>query len=384
MRISYSALETFENCPAKYKFQEIEKIKTSKSKEAIFGTLIHESLKMLHQPNRLVSPTEEEILQYFSRNWDSSVFENPAEEMAFFHQGIKMLKDYYAKNHPAKFNIVDLETRFEAPIVDGQNMHLITGKIDRIDKLNDNGFEIIDYKTTKKMPSQQAIDENLQLSIYHLGLTDRWPSLRRNPIKVSLYYLKHGEKLSTIKTAENLNQTKEQIVKTIQNIEKCVTENKFEPCPNPLCDWCNFQPHCPFFRHKFAKEEIAPDDEQIKQLTNEYLELKLKGDELAKKMMEIKTVLSAYCDKENIERLFGNHGYITRLLQKRFEYDFELARQILEPMGIWPEVLSIDSIKLKKAAKNLPPDVREELEKVKKLKEEFKTLTVKFTKNSKN
>lgn len=379
MRISYSAIDTFLICPAKFRFSQIDKIKTPKSKEAVFGTLIHSALKTLHQPS-VIPPTEDEILQYFNNNWTPDIFTNQAEEVAFLHQGVTILKNYYAKNHPSKFNIIDLETSFASPIALNDKTFFVTGKIDRIDKLSDGQLEIIDYKTTKKMPSQQAVDENLQLSIYHLGLADRWPSLQHNPIKVSLYYLKHGEKLSTIRTAENLKQTKEQIIKVLGNIEKCLAENKFEPRPNPLCDWCDYQSHCPFFRHKFRKEEVTPDSEQINQLTNEYLELKIKSDELAKKMAEIKTLLGAYCDKENIERLFGDNGQITRTLQKRFEYDFELARQILEPIGIWPEVLSIDSIKFKKAAKSLPPDVCAKLEEVKKLKKEFKTLTVKFVK----
>ncbi|TSA57417.1 PD-(D/E)XK nuclease family protein, partial [bacterium] len=38
MRISYSSLENFKQCPLKYKFSQIDKIKEPKSKEAIFGT----------------------------------------------------------------------------------------------------------------------------------------------------------------------------------------------------------------------------------------------------------------------------------------------------------------------------------------------------------
>ncbi len=169
MRISYSALETFQQCPLKYKLQYIDKIKVPPSKEAVFGTLIHETLRMFHDPARPLPPTEEELLKFYTQNWNFDVFDNPDEEAAIFQQGIKMLKDYYAKNYSINFNIVDLESRFEAPIEEGSEVHLITGKIDRIDKLPDGSFEIIDYKTTKKMPSQKIVNENLQLSVYHLG-----------------------------------------------------------------------------------------------------------------------------------------------------------------------------------------------------------------------
>ena len=58
------------------------------------------------------------------------------------------------------------------------------------------GLVEIDYKTGKRMPSQDALNRNLQLSLYSLGLQNRWPHLKPEDIKLSLYFLKHGEKLT--------------------------------------------------------------------------------------------------------------------------------------------------------------------------------------------
>lgn len=383
MRTSYSALETFQNCPAKYKFQEIDRIKTPKSKEAVFGTLIHNALKMLHEPSRLVPVTEEELLQYFNQHWNSSIYENATEEAIAFHEGVKILKDYYQKNHPSKFNIIDLETFCEIPVLDGSEMHLITGKIDRIDKLEDGTFEIIDYKTTKKMPSQKLVDENFQLSLYYLAIINRWPSLQKQNkrVKLSLYYLKHGEKLSTFRTPEHINQIKEKILDIINQIKKCLDENKFEPKPNSLCDWCAYQEHCPLFKHKYIKrQEISVPEQNIEELIDEFLELKIKNEKDLKRMAEIKEIINKYCDQNNLERLFGQKGYITRLPQKKFSYDIELVRQILMPIGKWEEILSIDSNKLKKVVKELPWQIREKIEKAKRLEKEFKVFNVKYIK----
>ena len=97
MRISYSSLENFLTCPAKYKFSEIDKIKSPKSKEAIFGTLIHKTLQMMHDPSALVPPTEEEVLAFFSSSWDKDVYISESEEMIAFEQGVRIIKDYYKK-----------------------------------------------------------------------------------------------------------------------------------------------------------------------------------------------------------------------------------------------------------------------------------------------
>lgn len=382
MRLSYSALETFKRCPLKFKFQYIDRIKTPKSKEALFGTLIHNILKILHEPG-LTIPTEEEILKYLADSWDSSIYGSEQESIMAFSQGVKMLKDYYAKNYPGQFNVVALETLFEAPLMAGSDLHIITGKIDRIDKTPDNLFEVIDYKTAKKMPSQESVDRDLQLSVYHLGIANRWPSIsqEKRPIKMSLYYLKHGEKLSSWRTAEHLEATKEAVIKSVEGIARAHKEEKFSATPNPLCDWCEYQRQCPFFKHKFIEQKLFFNDQDVKALINEYAAIKKEVEEKDKKLDEIKNNLSKFMDQEGLESLFGDDGYISRSVIQRFKYDADLLRQILEPLGRWPDVLKVDDAKLKKVAKELPRDSRAKIEEARQLDKEYKTIVLKKRKS---
>src|SRR4030042_3386383 len=115
MRISYSALDTYQTCPLKYKFQEIDRIKVPKSKEMVFGTVLHSTMKFIHTPG-ILSPTLEQALDYFSKNWNSEVFTDEFEERAAFSQGVAIIQDYYKKNNPADFKVVDLESRFNIEI----------------------------------------------------------------------------------------------------------------------------------------------------------------------------------------------------------------------------------------------------------------------------
>src|SRR3989344_3434542 len=177
MRTSYSALETFRQCPQKYKFQEIDKIKTPKSKEAVFGTLIHASLKFLFSRDPLY-PSLDEVIANFRDSWRASEIANMTEEerSLYLAQGENILKRFYTKNQPWNFNVVDLESRFELVIEDPKTdtMHILSGIMDRIDKLADDSYEIMDYKTSRKMKSQEGADNDFQLSLYHLGLLKRW------------------------------------------------------------------------------------------------------------------------------------------------------------------------------------------------------------------
>lgn len=370
MHISYSSLDSFQICPAKYKFSEIDRLKSPKSKEAIFGTIVHETLKMFHDPARLIKPSEEDVMKFFTEKWNKEPYQSTAEEAAAFDMGLRMLRDYYKKNISIRFNVIDLETRFETPVEDGdKETHRVVGKIDRIDKLENGQYEIVDYKTGKKLPSQKSVDENLQLSIYHLGLLNRWPSLKDSEVRVSLYYLKHNEKLSTVRSPKDIKETREKVLDIISQIKT----SKFEPNPNPLCDWCEFQEHCPLFMHKFKKEKVK--NEEVEKAVSEYLLLKEQGKKNTKRLGELSEIFNRFCDENNFERVFSGDGYVTRLPQERYSYDEEKIAEALKSIGKWEDVLSFDSKKLNEVMETLPRDVKNKINEAKKVKKEFKILS---------
>jgi putative RecB family exonuclease len=382
MRISYSALDTYQTCPLKYKFQEIDRIKVSKSKEAVFGSVLHATLKFVHKPG-ILSPTLEQALDYFSKNWNSEVFADELEERAAFSQGVQIIQDYYKKNDLSKTNIVDLETRFNIeigrvkPSADGHAVkdetHIVSGIIDRIDKTED-GYEIIDYKTTKKMPSQEKVDNDLQLSIYLHGFLDRYPKEIENldKIKVSLYYLKHGVKLTSTRTLEDLKKSEQLFLDTIKIIES----GKFEPVISPLCDWCGYQNRCPMWKHKF-KELRKIDTDEINKTIQDYIEIKSAVNISKDKLAELQEKISAYMDQEGVEQVFSDEGAIMRALRKTYKYDAKKLREILEPLDKWEDVLKVDGIALRNILGVLPYQVRKEAEKAKVIDKESKTFLVK-------
>jgi RecB family exonuclease len=372
MRISYSAFDTYQNCSLKYKFQNIDHIKTPKSKEAVFGSTVHETMKFIHTPG-ILSPTLEQAMEHFSNAWNPAVFDSADEERAAFSQGITIIQNYYRENNPANFNIVDLESRFQIEIGSGDNQHIISGIIDRIDKI-EGGYEIIDYKTTKKMPSQDKVDNDLQLSVYLQAFLSRYPKEIENigKLKVSLYYLKHGVKLSATRTIEQLKKSEQLFLDTIKLIE----EGKFEPNITPLCDWCGYQNICPMWKHKF-KDLRKIDTEEVNSAIGEYIELKSAISITKDRMGEIQAMIMQYMDQEGVERVFGEQGLIARSLRKTYKYDEKRIRKILEPLDKWESVLKVDGVALKNILGVLPFEAKTEIEKAKVVDKETKTLAVK-------
>ncbi len=348
IKTSFSALDTFRQCPLKYKFSQIDRIKAPKLKEAVFGNKIHKALQFFHSKEP-VSPTLDELLNFLKEIWPASPdasqggdspFQNQDEDMIYFGEAIKILKNYY--NYFARLRekpiTLNTETRFEVLLEHPKNKNqkaLLRGFIDRVDKTNPpageagQGIEVVDYKTAKKLPSQQEVDNNLQLSLYALGVTERWPQFAKQGlenIKLTFHFLKHQETMSTRRTEEQLDSVKEYVWERLEAIDK----SDFPPIPSALCDWCGYKRICPMWKHLY-KEQISIDDEEVKKVVDEYFELKEASGKNAKRINELKEIIERYLDKQKLERVFGGKGYITRLTQTRPNYDLsKLSKEELK------------------------------------------------------
>ncbi len=357
MRTSYSALTTYQQCPLKFKFQEIDRIRIPKGLEMAFGNIIHNCLKYMFERDPLY-PTLDEVINRFHSLWQNKqIAEITADENKSYDEaGILILKNFYRLNQPWNFDTVDLESRFEATIPDSKNEenHVLTGIIDRIDKTSDSIFEIIDYKTSRRMPSQDNLNQDLQMSIYHLGLIKRWPHIKPENIKLSLYFLKHGEKITTSRSEKDLENTKNFVIGIIHEIKKRVQNNyDFPPFPSPLCDWCGYKPMCPMWKHEFQKSQISnlKSQKDLEPIIKEYFELRGQNNKNNKRLAELQGLVYEFMNQENIERVFGESGYLTKTLQERLVYDMEKIKQILEKINKWDEVATKKTFTTLKASK---------------------------------
>jgi len=379
MRLSYSSLDTYRTCSLKYKYREIDKLPEEKSKEAVFGTLVHSVMKFIHEP-ALVPPTVEQAIDFFGKNWKGDLFENELEERAAFVQGIEMIQRYYEANKIAEANPLALESRFSIEIgTEETAKHVIAGVIDRIDRTKD-GYEIIDYKTTKKMPSQDAIDTDLQLSIYLRAFLARYPKEweRLDQITVSLYFLKHGVKLSSTRTKEQLEALDETFLEVIRAIEN----QEFVPTLSPLCDWCSFQKICPLWRHKF-KDVVVPEMEKSEAeiAIEEFLSLRAELTQDKKRLAELQEKIMGYMDQEHLDRLFGSTGIIGKSVRTSYSYDEKKLQELLSPLGEWENVVKVDGVALKTVLAALPTAVKEKAESYREKKESV-SLSVKAVKEN--
>jgi RecB family exonuclease len=253
IRLSYSKMSLYLNCPRSYRKLYIDKVPPKPQPFFSFGTTIHETFERVYDPlNPIPKPSLEEILEIYDevRLTHREGFASDEIEQQYREDGIKQITMYYhrfIKNCEFK-PAFSIEDYFEIPC---GKYAVMTGFIDRIDKLDDGTYEILDYKTEPTMRSQEAVDNDKQLSIYYWACED---TLGLKISKLSLLMLDHDCKIETTRVRDDIPKVIESVDKTAYAM---INETEFKPRKNKYCKSCDHLHDCPL------KDEILKDDSLI-------------------------------------------------------------------------------------------------------------------------
>jgi len=359
---SYSRISTYYNCPYQFKLRYLDKIKTDKeSIEAFMGSRVHEVLERLWKDKSLCKETSlDDLLSYYITLWDKK-----------WHAGVKTVRksltpdnykgigskaicEYYHKYHPFEGGkILGLEKRINISL-DGSNYSLI-GFIDRLMLTEDGRYEIIDYKTSGRLPTQRDIDADGQLPIYQIAVEDMWDDTEGN-IDLVWYYLKFDKELRSRRTSQQLENLKNEIIEKINVIES--TEN-FEPKESALCAWCQYADDgfCPLMKHSNKVEQLSLNEflnDSGVQLVNQYVQTENELKELEKRKVELKNAIFRYSDIEGIRRIVGSEhslkiGLVEQVTFPSKDTDeyIELV-ELLKHRGVHNKATSLDRWTLNK------------------------------------
>ncbi|MFH1832624.1 MAG: UvrD-helicase domain-containing protein [Candidatus Levyibacteriota bacterium] len=245
--LSYSQIQTFDICPLHYKLKYILKIPTPPSCAQSFGTSIHSALRDLYQ-NLIggLKISEKELLRILENDWINEGYQSKAHEEKAYEGAKKIILNYFENNFNPKKIPAALETPFKFSLrrqeVNSPSL-MVGGRIDRIDEIDNNKIEIIDYKTGNNVPDEKKLADDWQLTFYALAATEvRDNLLNKKPenVTLSLYYLEPNIKLTTIRTREQLEEAKKKILEKADEI----ANSEFKCSQNNLCKTCEYKILC--------------------------------------------------------------------------------------------------------------------------------------------
>ena len=102
-------------------------------------------------------------------------------------------------------------------------------------------IEIHDYKTSARMPSQARLDEDRQLALYQMALSERYDG---KPMRLVWHYLRQGVTRVSTRTREQLDTLGSETRTLIDDIEQTT---EFPARTGALCRWCEYNDRCDAF-----------------------------------------------------------------------------------------------------------------------------------------
>ncbi len=217
--------------------------------------------------------------------------------------------------------------------------------------------------------SQEEIDSDRQLALYHMGVLNKWPNIKK--VKFVYHFLAFNTEFESSRTIDQLQDTENEVMELIKEIRK--TEN-FSPNETALCDWCEFQPVCPRRKHLFFVDSL-PDKEYRAEdgvkLVNEYAKLWNKEHELKAKLEDIKKRICDFARRNKYSAIKGSDYkiYVKANEEIRFpkkgENKYEELKTFLMKIEKYEEVSSLNPWNLKKKieSKEWGSELTEELKK---------------------
>lgn len=373
---SNSQLATFETCPRQYKFRYIDKIRKpeERSIEAFVGSCVHEILRKLYDELALCRlNTLDELLAYYRTVWERDyqptflIVRKDLTAQNYFDYGAQCLRNYYARYHPFdQSQTLDIEARIVFAL-DARGEYKLQGYIDRVARRPDGTYEIHDYKTGGHVPPQQDVDSNRQLGLYQIGLMSRWPDVER--VDLLWHYVGRDTTLRSTRTPEQLRELTAATIAAINRIER---EKEFGPNKGAPCDWCEYRPDCPLWKHVAAVESLPPAEfaaDAGVQLANQYAQTKFEIDRLVERLQRFRDEILEFCRQKQATVLAGSGVRVAVKLEEktRFPHNGDPLREPLEELvrrvGRWDEVSDLSLSQLVKVLEEetWPPELLEPL-----------------------
>ena len=331
--LSFSRLNTFEQCPLKFRFRYVDKLEAEPSDPLKFGAAIHAVLEELvreHVEAERAGPLpHERALELLRRMWTSEDLTG----VALFHEGAEILdsfiRDQGVLNHR---DVLAVEKKFELEV----GRFNVLGYIDRVDVVDDETIEVIDYKTNRVLFTRDEVDSSLQLSLYHFAARQLWPWAKK--IGLTFHVLRHGVRMRTERTPEQLRVAGA----CVEMLGGMSEETEAFPARlNAHCGWCEHRHACPAYADalKGKRQDICTNTNDLEQVAREREEVANLAKILYARKGELDKILKTHLEDHDELILAGVRYKMLNTAQ--LHYPFEATLRVLaEATGLSHEDLA--------------------------------------------
>ncbi|MFC1480103.1 PD-(D/E)XK nuclease family protein [Candidatus Omnitrophota bacterium] len=360
---SHTQISLFEKCrrayEAKYEPKYGDHSKPGEKKATIeqaTGICVHEVMEKLYKDMQYKGrpPSLEELLAHYDKLWEEKVTrvkdniiiakkDKKAKKGKIidghYNRGKKCVEDYYKYYLPSERSRTIAVEMMIWLDYDGTGRNRAMGFIDRLAVRREKDkegkereiWEIHDYKTSEKIPTQEELDQDKQLARYQIAIQRMWPQAEN--VELIWHYMgrdKEGTMISK-RTPEELQKLIEEDLEVLEEME---TTKERPAKKSRLCPWCEHKEDCSVYKGEAVPsgKEAKGEQEKTKkrtytkkeigQLVDEYVtsytERKEKKDALKERneaLEGLEEKLAEYSRREGVLDLLGLNA-IVKLSEK--------------------------------------------------------------------
>jgi len=300
--LSFSRLSRWEQCPRSYALHYIEKKQAEPGLPLRFGKTIHAVLERLIKEvvddERTGPLSEERAIELYREAWGAEQLTG----MDVFAEGLAILRRFIADQGVVDHrDVLAIEKEFRLPVGPFE----VLGFIDRVDWIDDETVEVIDYKTNHQLFTRDEVDTSLQMSLYEVAVRRLWPWAKK--VKLTFWMLRHGVRQETTRTEEQLADALA-YVETLGRQTETATE--YPARLNTNCSYCDHRKQCPAYADalKGKREFIVEDLADLEGVAREREEVARLAKALYARKDELEDILKAQL-KERDELVLGGVRY---------------------------------------------------------------------------
>jgi RecB family exonuclease len=235
--LSYSKIQTFLECPLKYKYQYIDKIPIIPSVHMVFGSALHEGIAEFATRRKSNHPvTHQDLMNTFLETWNkqytTGLLNSIEEQEQWIQKGKQFLQSFFRREGFVDIHPQLIEKKFYLPI---DELTVLNGIFDRVDRETKNHVVIMEFKTNLKY---ERSDLQLKLYAYAYRQLYHW-----TPSKSFFVSIETGEKLEYDVNNKDLDQVKPFLI----SIGNKIRAAEFPANPSTSnCRFCLARTFCSF------------------------------------------------------------------------------------------------------------------------------------------
>lgn len=248
--MSVTHLNHYLECPLLFYYRNLLRAPSAKNKHMALGTAVHEALRNFHDSinNNGKVPPEEKLLTLFTEHLEQEYL-SPEDKTQTISRGREILRDYYRHYHHQFGQRKTIhEYSFKShniQISNGASIVPITGKLDKIEFINDQEIKVTDYKTgspDKAYSYSKPGGKYHRQLVYYRLLCDLSPRFNYKMVAGEIDFIQPSEnKKKHIKHEYEISREEtEELKQEILRVWEEINQLKFLNNPDAACGQCEY------------------------------------------------------------------------------------------------------------------------------------------------